>query len=146
MQFAADKGAAKVITVWISALGIAATSGISALAGLISPWLLPLAAVCGIATVAAAIWYPPRYIKLFSGSFDGNAIRATSGVIIKKELFVPVKALRTFDLCSTPVQRFFGCRTIVLRYAGGSAFLPLLPVQQAEKLVAELEKIEDCSV
>ncbi|HPU58802.1 MAG TPA: PH domain-containing protein [Candidatus Avimonas sp.] len=144
MQLSADKGAEKVITLWITLAGVAASSIISALAGLITPWLLILTIIAGVITVVAAIWYPPEYARHFKGSFDGYAIRATTGVFIKKELFVPVKALRTFDLCSTPVQRLFGCRTVILRFAGGAALLPLLPAGQAEKLVSELERIEDC--
>lgn len=145
MQFAANKGAARVLSVWISAIGIAATSLISALAGLITPLFIPLSVISGIITVIAAVWYPTRYAELLHGSFDGSAIRATTGVFIKKQLFVPIKALRTFELCSTPVQRLFGCRTVILRFAGGAAFLPLLPADQAEKLVSELESIEECS-
>jgi membrane protein YdbS with pleckstrin-like domain len=143
VRFFAGKGAKKVITVWISALGIAATALVSALAGLTTPRLLPLAFVFGAATVAAAFWYPPRYVGRFRVSFDGRAVKVVSGVFVKKELFLPADAIRAFEVCSTPAQRLFGCRTIAIRFAGGAAFLPLLSKEQAEQLAAALEELEE---
>mgnify|MGYP000870013180 CR=1 FL=1 len=142
MHFAADKGAVMVLRIWISAAGIAATSLISAFAGLFTPWLLILSALTGMATVFAA-WYPRRYVDVMHGDFDGVAVKAVTGVFQRKQLFVPMTALRTFELRSTPVQRLFGCSTVILRFAGGAAFLNLIPAKQAEELIAVLEKYED---
>lgn len=143
MHFTVGRGAVKVLTVWICAGGITATALISALAGLITPWLLVGSSIAGTATIFAALWYPPRYADVFSGSFDGVAVRATIGVIRRQQIFVPIKALRTFELCSDPVQRIFKCRTIILRFAGGAVYLPLLPETQAFELAQNMEKYED---
>ncbi|MDD2362793.1 MAG: PH domain-containing protein [Oscillospiraceae bacterium] len=143
MHFSADKSTIKVMTVWISVFGIVLSSLISALAGLLTPWLLIISAAVGAATVFVALRYPPKYASVMKVDFDGIAVKAVTGVFIKKQLFVPMTALRTFELCSTPVQRFFGCRTVILRFAGGAVFLPLLPVKQAEELVAALEEFEE---
>lgn len=143
LHFTVGRGAVKVLTIWISAAGIAATALVSALAGLITPWFLVGSTIVGIATIFAALWYPSRYVDVFSGSFDGMAVRATIGVIRRQEIFVPIKALRTFELCSDPVQRIFKCRTVILRFAGGAVYLPLLPETQAFQLAKDMEKYED---
>ena len=140
MQFSANEGAAKVMTVWISVGGIAATAMVSALAGLLVPALLNGVVVIGAVTVAAALWYPSRYVSRLRGSYDGQSVRATTGVFGQKQLFVPMESLRTFEVFSTPVQRLFGCRTLILRFAGGAAIIPLLPADQAEALAAALER------
>lgn len=140
MHFEADSGAIKVLTVWISAAGIIAEMLISALAGLITRWFFVGSWVVGAVTVFAAIWYPPRYASALKVSFDGIAIRASIGVFRKQEIFVPIKALKTFELCSTPVQRLFKCGTVILRFAGGAAYLPLLPAAQAKDLTDALER------
>lgn len=138
MHFSAGTGTIRVLTVWISVAGVAITAAISALAGLFTPWLLIGSAIMGGVTVFAALWYPHRYASVLQGDFDGISIRSTTGVFRKRSLFVPVKALRTFEICSTPLHRIFGCRTVILRFAGGAAYLPLLPTEQAEAFTAAL--------
>ncbi|MPN12337.1 hypothetical protein SDC9_159653 [bioreactor metagenome] len=139
MKFAADYGAQRVLEIWIAAFGIAAVALTAAFAGLFTPWLLIITAVSGGVTVFAFLWYPPHYADSLSGSFDGAAVRAVKGVFWRKELFVPVEALRTIEMSATPVQRMFHCRTVILRFAGGSALLPLLPEEQARSLTAALQ-------
>ncbi len=142
MHFSANKSTIKVLRVWISVFGIVLTSLISALAGLLTPWLLILSAGVGAVTVFTSLWYPQKYASVMQGDFDGTAVKAVTGVFIRKQLFVPLTALRT-ELCSTPIQRLLGCRSVILRFAGGAAFLPLLPVKQAQELVAALEEYEE---
>lgn len=143
MCFSANAGAVKVLTVWISIAGIAGCALASALAGIFTPWLLIGAGFLGGVTCFAALWYPPRYAAALRGSFDGVAVRVTTGVFRQREIFVPVDALRTFEVGSTPIQRLFGCRTVILRFAGGAAVLPLLPAPQAESLIQALESAEN---
>jgi membrane protein YdbS with pleckstrin-like domain len=143
MQFAANNDAKKVLMLWIAGVGILATALISLLAGLFTPLLLRGSAVVGLVTIAAVLWYPPRYVSQMSGSFDGTAVRAVKGVFFKQELFIPVTALRTFESSATPIQRLFHCRTIVLRFAGGAVMLPLLPSEQAFTLMKALENSEN---
>ena len=101
------------------------------------------ARVCFGAATVAAVLVPARYVGRFRVSFDGRAVRAVSGVFVKKELFLPADAIRAFEVCSTPAQRLFGCRTIAIRFAGGAAFLPLLSKEQAEQLADALEELEE---
>lgn len=140
MHFAADNSAVRILTIWISVSGIAATSLLSAIAGLVTPWFLLLSGISGLLTVFLALWYPRRYADTMRGSFDGKAIRAVTGVFTKKNIYVPIGALRTFETVTTPLQRLYGCRTVILRFAGGSAILPLLPTEQAQRLTAALEQ------
>lgn len=142
MQFAANDDAKKVLRIWIAAAGLVAVTLSAALAGFFTPWLLVVTGFVGILTVYISLWYPPRYADVFQGSCDGTAIRAVKGVLWKRELFVPLSALRTFEMSATPVQRIFRCRSVVLRFAGGAVLLPLLPEQQAEQLAAVIEKCE----
>lgn len=139
MRLQADSGARKVLMVWISAAGMIAVALISALAGFFTSWLLILSGLIGALTVFAFLWYPPRYVSSMNGSFDGTAVRAVKGVIWKQELYVPVSALRTFEISATPVQRLFRCRSVILRFAGGAVLIPLLPKQQAEQLEKIME-------
>lgn len=143
VSFAAESGAAKVLTVWITAGGIAVVALSAAIAGLFAVWLLAFTGVFIAAVVFAAQWYPPRYAAALKGRFDGMAVHAVKGVLWKREIFVPAGALRTIEISSTPTQRLFGCRSVILRFAGGSSVLPLLPKQQAEALVGSIESVGD---
>lgn len=143
MTFQAGNGAKKVLVSWMSATGIAAAGLCGLLAGLLSDWLFIGAGAVSLLTVFGVLWYPPHYIRRMQGSFDGHAIRAVKGVFWRKELFIPMNALRTFECWSSPVQTLFGCRTLILRFAGGAALLPLLSAEQAKALTLLLEKAEN---
>lgn len=142
MQFAADDGAKIVLRVWIAAAGLIAVALSAAVAGFFSPWLLWITGFIGVLTVFLSLWYPPRYTDSLRGSCDGVAIRAVKGVLLRREVFVPLAALRTFEINATPMQKYFRCRSVVLRFAGGAVLLPLIPKKQAEQLAAIIEKCE----
>ena len=89
------------------------------------------------------LWYPPRFAASMEGSFDGEAVRARMGVLWKREVFIPMNALRTFESWAPPLHRIWNCRTIVLRFAGGGAMLPLLSEREAGQLVQMLEDSEN---
>ena len=74
-----------------------------------------------------------------------EALRAEIGVLFKKELYIPLSSLRTVESWVTPLHRAFRCRTIVLRFAGGAAILPLLPAAEAGELARLLEQLESVS-
>lgn len=112
-----------------------------ALAGLLAVWLLAGSALVGAATLFGVLWYAPRYAGSLHGSCDAQAVRAEKGVFWTQKLFIPVSSLRTVESWATPLHRLCRCRTIVLRFAGGAAFLPFLPEEQAERLTALLEKL-----
>lgn len=65
------------------------------------------------------------------------------GVLWRRQIFVPMQALRTFETWQTPIQRLFHCRTLILRFAGGAAILPLLPDPDALMLTRMLEECEE---
>ena len=97
------------------------------------------------ATVAVCFWYPTRFVRSFRGSCREEALRAEIGVLFKKELYIPLSSLRTVESWVTPLHRAFRCRTIVLRFAGGAAILPLLPAAEAGELARLLEQLESVS-
>ena len=66
-------------------------------------------------------------------------------MLFKKELYIPLSSLRTVESWATPLHRAFRCRTIVLRFAGGAAILPLLPAAEAGELARLLEQLESVS-
>ena len=88
-------------------------------------------------------WYLPKLSASITGSFEEVAVRGTYGVLWKRELYVPLDALRTFEIWTPPLHRLFHCRTVVLRFAGGSALLPLLDVATAHELTQALENSEE---
>ena len=115
---------------------------VSALAGLITPWFLVGSTIVGIATIFAALWYPSRYADVFSGSFDGMAVRATIGVIRRQEIFVPIKRCERLSFARI---RFSGFLNVVLSFCDcrRRRYLPLLPETQAFQLAKDMEKYED---
>ena len=136
MDFHAGEGARKILM-----LAIAAASGL--LAGLFTPWILLALIPISAAGVFLFLWYPPRFAASMEGSFDGEAVRARMGVLWKREVFIPMNALRTFESWAPPLHRIWNCRTIVLRFAGGGAMLPLLSEREAGQLVQMLEDSEN---
>lgn len=143
MTFAAAPGARLALALWIALAGTLLTALTGLIAGLFTPWLLLLAGFEIAATVGFALWYPPRFTASLHGRFDGTAIHAVKGVLWKKEVFVPLTALRTLETFSTPIERLAGCRILTLRFAGGSVLLPFLSRDEAARLAALLEAAED---
>lgn len=141
MEFQAEQGARRLLAIWLSAGGILLAAFFGALAGLLAVWLLAGSALVGAATLFGVLWYAPRYAGSLHGSCDAQAVRAEKGVFWTQKLFIPVSSLRTVESWATPLHRLCRCRTIVLRFAGGAAFLPFLPEEQAERLTALLEKL-----
>ena len=100
-------------------------------------WLL-LVAVWG-----AGMWYYlPRLCRSLQGVFGKQAVHFCVGVWWKREVFVPLDALRNFEVWAPPLHRLFHCRTVVLRFAGGSAWLPLLGETVVHDLTAFLKESE----
>ncbi len=148
MEFQAGPGARKILILWFSGAGVAAVTVIGALAGLLTPWLLLGCAAVGIATVILVWWYPPRYAARLRGLCDHQVLRAEKGVCWKKDLVIPLSSLRTVESWTTPLHRRYGCRTVVLRFAGGAAVLPLLEEEQAKQLarhLADIARMEDAN-
>lgn len=142
MNFSAAPGTRTALSLWIALAGVLLTALTGLLAGLFTPWLLVLAGVEITAAVFLALWYPPRYAAALHGSFDGTAIQAVKGVLWKKEVFVPLTALRTLEIWSTPIEQAARCRMLTLRFAGGAVVLPFLSRETAAQLAAQLEAAE----
>ncbi len=143
MEFRAGDGARKVLMTLIALLTVLAAGLIGLLAGLFSPWILLGLIPVSVSGLFVFLWYPPRFAASLSGTFDGTAVRASMGVIWQKEIFVPMNALRTFECWKLPFHRFWKCRTIILRFAGGATMLPLLREEDAQLLVERLEETEN---
>ena len=141
MEFHTGDGARWVLAIWLAALGVAGAALCGVLAGLFSSWLLLGSGLIALVTLFAALWYPPRYARSLTGRCESEAVRARKGVLWKQELYIPVSSLRTVESWVTPLQRLFRCRTIMLRFAGGAAVLPLPPEKQAAALVDLLERL-----
>lgn len=143
MRFCAGDGAQHVLRLWIALAGIAVTALVAVLAGLLTPWLLIACGLVGAATLFLFLWYPSRYSRSMQGHFDGGAIRAEMGVLWRRQIFIPMDALRTFEIWDTPLQRKCKCRSLILRFAGGSTILPLLSEANAYYLAKLLEEAEE---
>ncbi len=89
------------------------------------------------------MWYAPRLTRSLRGALAPQAIHAVYGVVWTREWYVPFEALRTFELWTPPLHRLFRCRTVVLRFAGGCAWLPLLARQDADRLAEWLAHREE---
>ena len=80
------------------------------------------------------MWYTRRLARSLRALLAAQAIHAVYGVVWTREWYVPLEALRTFEVWTPPLHRLFRCRTVVLRFAGGCAWLPLLARQDADRL------------
>ena len=143
MEFRAGKGAVWILRVALLTVGVMGSTcwwGLSMLWDVWSLWgcFLPF----GI-TAILAVWYLPRLVRSLRGSLDERAIRATYGLVWRREVFVPMDALRTFETWTPPLHRLFSCRTVILRFAGGAAWLPLLDRRDAQELTGRLEQAEE---
>lgn len=143
MTFQAGEGARRVLRLWIALAGVLGAGLTGLLAGLLHAWLLLMIIPIGCVTLFLFLWYPQRYAASLKGGFDGEAVRAQMGVLWKRQIFVPMQALRTFETWQTPAQRIFRCRTLILRFAGGAAILPFLPDTDAGMLTRMLEECEE---
>ena len=142
MDFHTGRQSAFLLAVWITAAGLPGMAAIGAAAVFFGPLLWFAAALFSLIAAAAALWYPPRYAAAFTGRFDGWVLHIESGVFWRRERIIPVDALRTLECCSTPLQHRLNLQTLVLRFAGGTAVLPLLDREEALRLSSLLEKAE----
>ncbi len=92
-----------------------------------------------LATMFLGWWYADRFRRSLHGRLATNAVYVRYGVLWQREIFVPMESLRTFEVWTPPLHRLCRCRTVVLRFAGGAALLPLLSIDTAERLAARLE-------
>ena len=143
MEFRAGGRAAVVLTLWLLFLSLPLMAVAGICVALFGPLLWFAVALLGAVLCFAIVWYPPRYAAALRGDFDGRAVRAVKGVLWEKRLFIPMTALRTFEFWDSPLQKALGCRTLVIRFAGGSALLPLLDAEQAAALSSQLDKAEE---
>ena len=142
MEWQLGDGARRVLRLWISLAGIIGCLLTGGIAGLFTPWLLIPAGIWAGAAVFLALWYPGRYVSAFRGCMDQHSVRAHTGVFWRREWYIPLSALRTFESWETPLQRRLGCRTLILHFAGGAIVLPLLSAQDSERLVEKLKAAE----
>ncbi len=140
MTFGGNQEVAAVLRSWIAALGLVLSLLWGAVAGLFGPALLWGNGLIMAATLFLWWWYPARYASTLRGHIDQNALYIVSGVWFRRETYVPFEAIRAFECWTLPFERLWRCRTVVLRVAGGTVFLLLLPQQQAADLLNWLEQ------
>ncbi len=142
MEFQAGGGAVWVLRILFSVV-VAVTAG--------ALWIvLQLGDICP-ASVALLVlllmpigwWYVGRWCASIVVHTTEKAVQVRYGVVWCRELFVSLTSLRTFEVWVPPLHRLFGCRTVVLRFAGGAARIPLLAKEGAERLTAWLERVEE---
>ncbi len=133
MTFCAGDGAAAVLRCVVAAVLVLIVAAVRTVAG--DGWWLAIPLVC----FEVLWWYCARFVRSLQGTMDAVRIRVQYGVLWKRETTVPLRALRTFETFVPPLHRIFRCRTVVLRFAGGSVWLPLLCEQTAQQLARRLE-------
>ena len=141
MTFSAGRGAPALLRIlWTAAAGL--TTGLLLL---LRRWIAPLwwSPFLLLLWAAGMWWYLPRLCRSLRGTVEPTAIRFSLGVWWRREVFLPVDALRNFEVWAPPLHRLLGCRTVVLRFAGGSAWLPLLDEITVRDLMPLLEKCEE---
>ncbi len=142
MTFLAGQGAAKLLKIYILLTGTLVCLLCITAAILFSIWILTAAATAASLTVFAAAWYAPRYVKSIEGYYDSRALRMFKGVWWQKEILIPMPALRTFEYWLFPLGKRYDCGSVVLRFAGGMALLPLLCEEDAARLINVLKQEE----
>ncbi len=134
MIFGAGEGARAVLRAAV----IAVTAAVVVLLRWITDSLWCLTPT--IVAILLIIWYLPRLTRSLYGEMDDKRIYVRYGVFWRWETVVPLSALRTFETWTPPLHRLFHCRTVVLRFAGGCAVLPLLDDSTVDCLTARLEE------
>ncbi len=143
MTFRAGSGAVWVLRSLLAATDAVLTLAIAVAASLLQPWLWWCCPVPTVVCLPIAGLYLPKLARSLHGSVDRQAIHAAYGVLWQRELYAPVKALKTYEIWMPPLHRMLRCRTVVLRFAGGAAWLPLLDRADVERLTAYLETDEE---
>ena len=134
MTFCAGAGAQAILRTAVIAVTAVAVVLLRWLIG--SFWcLVPM-----VVAVFLLVWYLPKLTRSLYGEMEDTRIYVRYGVLWRWETVVSISALRTFETWSSPLQRFFHCRTVVLRFAGGCTLLPLLDADTADRLTAKLEE------
>ena len=134
MTFGASAGARAVLRTVVIAVSAAVTVLIRRITD--SLWCLTPAVVA----VFLLVWYLPRLTRSLYGEMDDRRITVQYGVLWQRETVVSLSSLRTFETWTPPLHHLFHCRTVVLRFAGGCAVLPLLDNDTAKHLTARLEE------
>ena len=131
MEFRAAMGAKWVLCVSVTGLLLLTA---------FSLWMfLPILGILPLAILPLGWWCSFLLARSLYGCLDTDAVRVRYGVLWQREIFVPTESLRTFEVWTPPLHRLCGCRTVVLRFAGGAALLPLLSVATAERLAKQFE-------
>lgn len=86
-------------------------------------------------------WYLPRLIQSLNGELSDTHLYVCYGVWWRRETTVSLSVIRTYEMWRPPLHAVFGCRTVILRFAGGCVWLPLLDARTACRLAERLEEL-----
>lgn len=142
MEFRAGKGAVWILRILIIAVALVLTGVLLFLPYGGMQWLRAVGIIFGAVLAALGMWYASQLSRSVCGSLDSSSARIVYGVLWRRETVVPLDALRTYEVWAPPLHRLFHCRTVILRFAGGSAWMPLLSRRDAERLIEQLECAE----
>ena len=136
----ADRGAHRLLTLIIAVAGGVPAAILVWLGCTVMPWCRVPAAAVAVGTAVMAYLYPRRFAATLYGTVDACAVTVHSGVWWKREMRLPLSQLRTFECWTFPLGRILDCSVVVLRFAGGSVWIPLIPCEQAERLTRLLSE------
>lgn len=83
--------------------------------------------------------YVPFLVRSVYGECRAEGLYVRFGVVFRREMHVPFSTLRTYETWAPPLHTLCGCRTMVLRFAGGSVWLPFISTDTARRVAAYVE-------
>lgn len=142
MEFRAGRGAVWILRIPMITASTVLTGTLLCIRHDQAWWLYGSGLIFDLALLLAGWWYAPRLSRSVHGRLDASGVRIFYGVLWQRETVVPLDALRTYEVWAPPLHRLFHCRTVILRFAGGSAWLPLLACRDSEVLTRRLKCVE----
>lgn len=86
--------------------------------------------------------YLPLCYRAVSFSVTADHVLLYKGVLYTRSLTVPLAGIQFVSLSSSPLEKLFGLRSVVVVVPGGRLVLPGLRTQDAERLSAALGDVQ----
>ncbi len=143
MTFHAGRGAVWVLRGTLVVADVILTVTIVVLSRWLPFWIRWCCPIPTLVLLPLFFLYVPKLVHSLYGRVDRSAVNVSYGLLWQREIYAPLEALRTYEIWMPPLHRAFRCRTVVLRFAGGSAWLPLLDRTDVERLTTYFEVDEE---